>query len=61
MISLARAGKRVVRLKGGDPMLFGRAQEELAYLRKNRIRTEIVPGVTAALAAAAEVGVSLTA
>jgi len=50
----------VVRLKGGDPMLFGRAHEEIAFLRKQRIRTEVVPGVTAALAASAELQVSLT-
>ena len=53
--------KIVVRLKGGDPMLFGRAQEELSYLQKKNIRCEIVSGVTAALAATAELGVSLTA
>jgi uroporphyrin-III C-methyltransferase len=52
--------KVVVRLKGGDPMLFGRAHEEIAYLLQRRIRVEIVPGVTAALAAAAELAVSLT-
>jgi uroporphyrin-III C-methyltransferase len=57
----ARACQVVVRLKGGDPMLFGRAHEELSYLRKNRVRTEIVSGVTAALAASADVGVPLTA
>ena len=50
----------VVRLKGGDPMLFGRAHEELSYLQRNRIRCEIVPGVTAALAASADLGISLT-
>jgi len=50
----------VVRLKGGDPMLFGRAQEEIDYLRARRVRVEVVPGVTAALAAAAQSGVSLT-
>jgi len=50
----------VVRLKGGDPMLFGRAHEEIAFLRKNSIAVEIVPGVTAALAASAELRVSLT-
>jgi siroheme synthase len=50
----------VVRLKGGDPMLFGRAQEEISYLRRHSIRVEIVPGVTAALAASAALGVSLT-
>ena len=56
----ARKHQVVVRLKGGDPMLFGRAHEEIAYLKEQRIRVEIVPGVTAALAAAAELGVSLT-
>jgi uroporphyrin-III C-methyltransferase len=50
----------VVRLKGGDPMLFGRAHEELAYLQSRDIAVEVVPGVTAALAAAAELNVSLT-
>src|SRR5439155_569707 len=50
----------VVRLKGGDPLLFGRAQEEIDALRKAGIDFEIVPGVTAATAAGAELGVSLT-
>ena len=56
----ARKHRVVVRLKGGDPMLFGRAQEEIAYLRSQGIAVEVVPGVTAALAAAADLGVSLT-
>jgi len=56
----ARKYPVVVRLKGGDPMLFGRAHEEIAYLKKLRIQVEIVPGVTAALAASAELEVSLT-
>jgi uroporphyrin-III C-methyltransferase len=56
----ARRHRVVVRLKGGDPMLFGRAHEEISFLRKNRVPVEIVPGVTAALGAAAELGVSLT-
>jgi uroporphyrin-III C-methyltransferase len=47
-------------LKGGDPTLFGRAQEEIAALEVARVAYEIVPGVTAALAAAAEAGISLT-
>jgi len=55
-----RKHKVVVRLKGGDPMLFGRAHEEISHLKGKRIRVEIVPGVTAALAAAAEMAVSLT-
>lgn len=50
----------VVRLKGGDPMLFGRAQEEIEALESAGVTYEIVPGVTSALAASAELGVSLT-
>lgn len=50
----------VVRLKGGDPMLFGRAQEEIAALEAAGVRYEVVPGVTAAVAAAATIGTSLT-
>lgn len=50
----------VVRLKGGDPMLFGRAQEEIDALQAAGVACEVVPGVTAALAASAELGVSLT-
>ncbi|HET7365325.1 MAG TPA: uroporphyrinogen-III C-methyltransferase [Burkholderiales bacterium] len=56
----ARQHRIVVRLKGGDPMLFGRAHEELGYLRAQGVRVEVVPGVTAALAAAAQMAVSLT-
>lgn len=60
LIDAARKHKVVVRLKGGDPLLFGRAQEEITALRAARIDYEIVPGVTAALGAAADTGVSLT-
>jgi uroporphyrin-III C-methyltransferase len=56
----ARRYRVVVRLKGGDPMLFGRAHEEIAFLKREKIRVEVVPGVTAALAAGAELGISLT-
>jgi len=60
MIALARAGKNVVRLKGGDPMIFGRAGEEIARLEDEGIAVSVVPGVTSALAMAAELGISLT-
>ena len=60
LVDAARRHAIVVRLKGGDPMLFGRAQEEIAALEKAGVEYEIVPGVTAALAAAADLGVSLT-
>ncbi len=60
MVSLASQGKRVVRLKGGDPMIFGRANEEIAALRTAGVEVEVVPGVTAALGAAAGLQVSLT-
>jgi uroporphyrin-III C-methyltransferase/precorrin-2 dehydrogenase/sirohydrochlorin ferrochelatase len=60
MIALAKAGKRVVRLKGGDPMIFGRAGEEIAACRAARIPIEVVPGITAAQGAAARLAVPLT-
>lgn len=60
IVEKARACKIVVRLKGGDPMIFGRATEELKYLTDNKIDFEIIPGITAASAAAACGGVVLT-
>jgi uroporphyrin-III C-methyltransferase/precorrin-2 dehydrogenase/sirohydrochlorin ferrochelatase len=60
MIRLAKAGKRVVRLKGGDPMIFGRASEEIAACGAAGIAVEVVPGITAAQGAAARLAVSLT-
>jgi len=60
LVDAARRYRVVVRLKGGDPTLFGRAQEEVDALRGAGVNFEIVPGVTAAMAAAAELGVSLT-
>jgi uroporphyrin-III C-methyltransferase len=60
LIDAARKYRTVVRLKGGDPMLFGRAQEEIAALDAAAVPYQVVPGVTAALAASAEAGISLT-
>ncbi|HEX4408207.1 MAG TPA: siroheme synthase CysG [Xanthobacteraceae bacterium] len=60
MISLAKAGRRVVRLKGGDPMIFGRADEEIAACRKAGIAVDVVPGITTAQGAASRLMVSLT-
>jgi uroporphyrin-III C-methyltransferase len=60
MISLASSGLRVVRLKSGDPLIFGRAGEEIEALRSNDIPFEIVPGVTSALGAAAAAQMPLT-
>jgi uroporphyrin-III C-methyltransferase/precorrin-2 dehydrogenase/sirohydrochlorin ferrochelatase len=60
IVRLAREGKRVARLKGGDPMVFGRAGEELAALRKAGIAYHIVPGITSALAAAADAAMPAT-
>jgi uroporphyrin-III C-methyltransferase/precorrin-2 dehydrogenase/sirohydrochlorin ferrochelatase len=60
MVNLARSGKRVVRLKGGDPMIFGRAGEEIAACRAAGIEVEVVPGITAAQGAASRLALPLT-
>jgi uroporphyrin-III C-methyltransferase len=60
MVALAASGLRVVRLKGGDPLIFGRAGEEIESLRSNKISFEIVPGVTSAMGAAAAAQIPLT-
>jgi uroporphyrin-III C-methyltransferase len=60
LLAAALAGKRVVRLKGGDPGIFGRAAEEIAHLRTHGISVKICPGITAASAASASAGISTT-
>lgn len=60
MIALAESGLRVVRLKSGDPLIFGRAGEEMEALRRAGIAYEIVPGITSAFGAAAATGIPLT-
>jgi len=60
LISYAKGHEKIIRLKGGDPSVFGRAGEEIEALRKSGISCEIVPGITAALGAAAAAGISLT-
>jgi uroporphyrin-III C-methyltransferase len=60
MVAHARRGKRVVRLKAGDPTVFARSDEELRAARDAGIAVEIVPGITTATAAAAALGASLT-
>ena len=60
LVKLAKAGRKVVRLKGGDPMIFGRAGEEIEALRAEGLPFAIVPGVTAATASSAMAGLPLT-
>lgn len=60
IIDLAGKGSRVVRLKSGDPMIFGRGAEEIRFCIENELNYEVIPGVTSALGAAAQFGIPLT-
>jgi len=60
MLIQAQMGKKVVRLKGGDPFVFGRGAEEMAFLKEHRIRAEVIPGVTSGTAVPAYAGIPIT-
>ena len=60
ILKLAKEGKNVVRLKGGDPFVFSRGGEEVSFLEKNGVSVEIVPGITSGIAAPTYFGIPLT-
>jgi len=60
MVLHAKQGKTVARLKGGDPFVFGRGGEELAYLEANGVEVEVIPGITSGIAAPAALGIPVT-
>lgn len=60
LVNLAKGHRHIVRLKGGDPFIFGRGSEEAVILAKNNIQFEIVPGITSAMACASYAGIPLT-
>ncbi len=60
LLKLSKAGKNVVRLKGGDPFVFSRGGEEVAFLEKNKVEIEIVPGITSGIAAPSYFGIPLS-
>ncbi|MDE1841391.1 MAG: uroporphyrinogen-III C-methyltransferase [Thaumarchaeota archaeon] len=60
MVKFAKKNKNVVRLKGGDPFIFGRGGEEAEFLRKHKVKYEIIPGITSGIGSAAYSGIPLT-
>jgi len=60
MVTFAKSNKNVVRLKGGDPFIFGRGGEEAEYLKKHKIKFEIIPGITSGIGSAIYSGIPLT-
>jgi len=60
MVKYAKSHKKVVRLKGGDPIIFGRGGEEAEFLKENKIKYEIVPGITSGIGSATYAGIPLT-
>jgi uroporphyrin-III C-methyltransferase len=60
MVKLAKKNKNVVRLKGGDPFIFGRGGEEAEFLRKHKVKYEIIPGITSGIGSAEYSGIPLT-
>ena len=60
MVKFAKSKKNVVRLKGGDPIIFGRGGEEAEYLKENNVKYEIVPGITSGIGSATYAGIPLT-
>jgi len=60
MVKFAKSKKNIVRLKGGDPIIFGRGGEEAEYLKENKIKYEIVPGITSGIGSATYAGIPLT-
>jgi len=60
MVKYAKTKRCIVRLKGGDPIMFGRGGEEAEYLKKHKIQFEIIPGITSGIGSATYAGIPLT-